>query len=169
MGADATANNADSIRDDAYLLRCLKAPRVALIRADEKVEVKRVISFGGPLDNGFKVDRIYIDVACVYGVTVVVEHPSDVPCQRLGVCSPRCRNCGFLIRYEENGVRKSKMVLTMYKNLKSDLVPELVAKIKREIEHGTSTVIDPEEMVLSLLNEAGPELEAGVAETAISE
>lgn len=131
------------------MLRCLSAPRVALVRADERTEVQRVLSFDGPYVDGFNLDSIYIDVLCVKDVVVLVEH-RDAQCHLRG-CSPRCLNGGVVIRYEENGVSKSKMLHTVHRNLKSDLVPELVARIKWEIEHGATTVIDPENMVHALV------------------
>lgn len=136
----------DPPRDAAYLAKGLKTPGMRHVRADERFPVRRAFYFPGT----------YVDVNCVEEVGVATTHPGDAACQSGGSCSSRCRNDNVIIRYEDKGVTKFQSV-----NVKDeDLIPELIARIVREVDHGTSTVIDPEKMLRALQEETILRMEA---------
>lgn len=132
-------------RDAAYLDRCLKSPGASLVRDDDRIPVRRAVHFHGT----------YVDVSCVKEVGVSATHPSTAACQRGGSCSSFCRRENIFIRYESKGLSRFEPFTVR----DVDLIPELIARIKREVEQGTDTVINPERMLRNLRDEVGLRLE----------
>lgn len=143
MSIYATAGYPDSPRGADYLARCLEMPGAKLVRADERIEVRRALFY----------HWTFIDVLCVKDIVVAVWHHAT--CLKGGSCSRFCRNSGVDVRYESNGVSNR----VFFDVEREDLIPELITRLQREVEHGTDSVIFPEKMLRALAQEVSLQLE----------